>query len=59
MRPFETVDRYTTPDGRQLTLHRRDEDFFIHLDGDELMSTRVHGSERALAESGCRDLQWS
>lgn len=56
MRPFQTLDTFTTPEGKKLTLHRRDKDFFIHLDGDELMSTRVHGSEWALAEIGCRDL---
>ena len=56
MRPFETLDSFTTPEGRKLTLHQRDGDLFIHLDGDELMSTRVHGSERALAELGCHKL---
>ncbi len=56
MRPFETLASVTTPDGRRLTLHRRDGDFFINLDGDELMSSRAHGSETALAELTCRDL---
>ena len=56
MKAFETLDRYTTPDGRQLTLHRRDGDFFVNLDGDELMSSRAPGSERALAEMACEGL---
>lgn len=57
MRPFETLDRFRTPDGRDLTLHRRDDDWFIHLDGDELMTTRAASSERALAELACRQLE--
>lgn len=57
MRPFETLATAVTPDGRELTLHRRDRDYFIQLDGDELMSTRRHQSERALAELACRRLQ--
>lgn len=56
MRPFETLASFTTPDGRRLTLHRRDGDFFIYLDGDELMSSRAHGSETALAALTCSDL---
>lgn len=57
MRPFETLDHTRTPDGRTLTLHHRDGDFFIHLDGDELMSSRATGSESALADLACRDLE--
>ena len=56
MRPFETLDRVTTPEGRELSLHPHDGHYFIHLDGEELMSTWVHGSESALAEMTCGDL---
>jgi len=56
MHPFETLDRVTTPEGRELSLHHHDGHYFIHLDGEELMSTWVHGSESALAEMTCRDL---
>ncbi len=56
MRPFETLDRVTTPEGRELSLHHHDGHYFIHLDGEELMSTWVHGSESALAEMACSDL---
>lgn len=56
MRTFDTLDRATTPDGRSLTLHHRDGDFYIYLDGEELMSTRATGSEEMLAELGCREL---
>ncbi len=56
MKAFETLDRFTTPDGQQLTFHRRDGDYFVYLDGDELMSSRAPGSERALAELACANL---
>ena len=56
MKAFETLDRFTTPDGRALTFHRRDGDYFVYLDGEELMSTRAPGSERALAELACEGL---
>ena len=56
MRPFETLAGVTTPDGRRLTLHHRDGDYFIHLDGDELMASRAPRSEAALAELGCGHL---
>jgi spermidine synthase len=56
MRPFETLQSTTTPEGTPLTLHRRDGDYFIHLDGEELMSTRRTGSESALATLACQSL---
>jgi len=57
VKAFETLDRFTTPDGQELTLHRRDRDHFVYLDGEELMSSRAPGSEQALAELACGDLQ--
>lgn len=57
MRPFETLDSVRTPDGRRLTLHHRDGDYFIQLDGDELMSTRRSASERALGELAAEALE--
>ncbi len=57
MRPFETLDTFTTPDGQRLSLHHRDGDYFIDLDGHELMSTRVHDSETALGELACAGLE--
>ena len=57
MRPFETLDSFTTPDGQRLTLHHRDRDYYIDLDGHELMSTRVHGSETALGKLACAHLR--
>ena len=57
MKSFETLDRFITPDGQALTFHRRDGDFFVYLDGEELMSSRAPGSERALAELACAGLE--
>lgn len=56
MKPFETLAESTTPEGQRLTLHRRDGGYFIFLEGEELMATRAPGSERALAELGCKEL---
>ncbi len=56
MRPFETLHSTRTPDGTVLSLHRRDGDYFIHLDGEELMSTRRTGSESALAALACQEV---
>lgn len=53
MKPFETLDSTRTADGQTLVLHRRESDYFIYLDGEELMSTRRNHSEGALA-----DLVW-
>lgn len=56
MKAFETLDRFVTPEGQELTFHRRDGNYFVYLDGDELMSSRAPGSERALAEMACSEL---
>lgn len=57
MKPFETLDTFITPHGQRLTLHHRDGDYFIDLDGHELMSTRVHDSESALGKLACERLR--
>ncbi len=49
MKPFETLGSVTTRDGLDLVLSERDGVFQIRLDGRELMSSRAHGSEAALA----------
>ncbi|MBI3772851.1 MAG: hypothetical protein HY272_09155 [Gammaproteobacteria bacterium] len=45
-------------DGKKLSLHQRDTEFSIRLDGGggELMNSRCHGSEEALAELSCSRL---
>lgn len=57
VKPFETLARTRTADGSALTFHRRGGDYFILLDGEELMSTRRHRSERALAELAFDELE--
>jgi len=52
MKPLEELGRATV-DGSLLQLRRRGDDYHLTLDGQELMSTRVHGSEVVLAELGC------
>ncbi len=50
MKPVETVDQSTTRDGQSLVLYHRDGAYQIRVDGMELMSSRAHGSEAALAK---------
>jgi len=48
--------RGRAPGGGVLSLHRRDDELIIRVDGQELMSSRRHGSEDALATVGCGGL---
>jgi spermidine synthase len=54
--PWRTLGRTTAPDGGALVLQERDGEFAIRLDGYVLMSSRMHGSEEALAERACARL---
>ena len=59
MNKWEILDTVDIPnDGGELKLLRRAEEFSIRLSGirGELMNSRVHGSEEALAELGCARL---
>lgn len=56
MKPWELLGETRTPEGQSLVLTRRGGEFVIHADGKSLMSSRMHGSEEALARSGCRHL---
>ncbi len=56
MKKFERLNEAIAPDGTVLTLHRHDGAYFIRVNGVELMSTRRHNSEDALAELVCRPL---
>ena len=57
MRPWELLDTTTVPgDGRDLRLYRRGDEFSIKAGYSELMNSRVHGSEDALAELACQRL---
>jgi spermidine synthase len=53
MKPWETLSRARMPDGGELTLVRHPSEVAILLDGDRLMTSRMHGSEDALAVLGC------
>lgn len=54
MKPIELLAESTTPDGTDLKLTRRGREFVILANGKSLMSSRMHGSEEALAKLGCR-----
>jgi spermidine synthase len=56
VKPWIHLGRAPVPGGGELTLHQRDREFVLRVDGAELMSTRRHGSEDALAELGCAGL---
>jgi len=54
MLPWSLIDTATIPgDGGTLRLHRRGGEFSIRVDNYELMNSRVHGSEDALASLVC------
>ncbi len=51
MIPWEFLDSAQVPgNGGELRLYRRGEEFSIRVNGRELMNSRLHGSEDALAE---------
>lgn len=54
MKPWEVLDRQRTADGTELTLVRHPSEYLILADGECLMSSRLHGSEEALATLGCQ-----
>jgi spermidine synthase len=49
VKPWETVGRARAPDGEELVLARRGEEWVVRAAGHVLMSSRTHGSEEALA----------
>ena len=56
MSRIELVDTADLPDGGQLRLVRRGGDFSIQFGHDELMGSKLSGSEEALATVACRRL---
>ena len=56
MKPQSILDRARTPDGTEIVLVQRDGVYSIRVDGLELMSSRAHGSEEALARIALSDL---
>ena len=45
-----------TPDGSEMVLYQHDRDFSIMINGEDLMHSRQHESELALARLGCAHL---
>lgn len=56
MQPWIELGRAKAPDGSELVLRRRGEDFVIRVGGIDLMSSRMHHSEDQLAWLGCAAL---
>ncbi len=57
MTPMELIGTAQVPGGQELRLFRRGRDFMILLDRNELMSSRMSGSEEALAVMSCAQLE--
>jgi spermidine synthase len=53
MKPWELLGQVETPEGSLLALTKRDTEYVILADGRSLMSSRMKGSEEALATIGC------
>ena len=53
MKAWELLGKSSAPDGTDIQLRRRDDEYLILAGGKPLMSSRVHGSEEALATLGC------
>jgi spermidine synthase len=56
MTPRELIDTAAVPGGEDLRLFRRGDDYMIVLDRNELMNSRMSGSEEALATMTCERL---
>ena len=54
MKAWELLGETRTPDDEAMTLTRRDNEYVILASGRSLMSSRMHGSEEALAALACR-----
>jgi len=54
VRHLEVLGQTVTADGTVLKLARRDNEYIIFANGKSLMSSRMHGSEEALATLACR-----
>ncbi len=56
MKPRIKVAAADTPDGGEMVLYQHDRDFFIKVNGQDLMHSRQHESELELARLGCSHL---
>lgn len=57
MLPRELISQSRTPDGATITLTREAAAYVVRVAGVPLMSSRVHGSEDAMAELACAPLR--
>ncbi|NTV14177.1 MAG: hypothetical protein HGA96_09660 [Desulfobulbaceae bacterium] len=56
MKPRVKIAATRTPDGSEMVLYQHDRDFFIEVNGQDLMQSRHHESELELARLGCAHL---
>jgi spermidine synthase len=56
MNPRKKIATARTPDGEEMVLFQRGRDFMIEINGQDLMQSREHESERLLAQLGCAHL---
>jgi spermidine synthase len=54
VKPFELLGETLSPGGTVMKLIRRSDEYLILADGATLMSSRMHGSEEALATFACQ-----
>jgi spermidine synthase len=54
VKPLDLLGQTITRDGTDMKLVRRDQEYIILANGKSLMSSRMHGSEEALATLACR-----
>ena len=57
MKPWELLGTTRTPEGEEMTLTRHGSEYVINASGQSLMSSRMHGSEEALAMLACARAQ--
>jgi spermidine synthase len=57
MKPRIKIATARTPDGGEMVLYQHDSDFAIEINGQDLMNSRHHESELALARLGCAHLE--
>jgi len=53
VKPWELLGSARTPEGEEMTLTRHGSEYVILASGQSLMSSRMHGSEEALATFAC------
>jgi spermidine synthase len=53
MIPWEFLESAEVPGGGEISLYRRGAEFSIRVGNRQLMNSRIHGSEEALAELAC------